>query len=91
LSEYPEHDKLSAVSEQRDTVQEFLDFLTMTEGLELARWERGRIDDRLVPVIQTDIEKARLIGRFFGIDADVLSSEKDAMLAEIRASMSGAS
>lgn len=78
MSAYPEHDKMSAVLEQSQTIGEFLDWLS-EQGITRARFEKmeGWRDPVLVPTHES-IEV--LLARYFGIDLSVIEAEKRAML-----------
>lgn len=88
MSTYPEHDKMQALGERRDEVQEFLDWLLDQPAYELAEWLTKREDGteyffpRLVPVNKS---REQIMADYFGIDLQKLSEEKDAMLADFRA------
>lgn len=77
MSDYPEHDKLSAISDQSQTIGEFLDMGDWT----LCRFDREW--DEFRPV---SIEAA--LAEWFGIDRAKIAAEKDAMLVAIRAAAS---
>ena len=73
--EYVEHEKLKAKMAERDTVQEFLDWLPVHDVV-LARWsdEDGKLFSYQVPY-------ATIIANFLGIDEKKLEAEKQHMLA----------
>lgn len=85
MSDYPEHDKLSAVSDESQTIGAFLD----TSGYTLCEWKEdidqcedcGEEHSGFVPV-PGSINK--ILAKHFGIDLDVLEAEKRAMLDAIR-------
>lgn len=95
-SKYTEHEKLKALGESREAVQELLDWLG-DDGIHLAKRHAhedgcyngdGELDcaarqEELIDHYET---KEKLMARFFEIDLDKLENEKRAMLDEIRAS-----
>ena len=74
---YPQHEKIKALGERRNTVQEFLDWLD-EQGIRLAEsagtGELCCIGD----------SKEKVMARFFGIDLNKLELEKRAMLDSLR-------
>ena len=97
---YPEHDKLIALGDDRDTIQHFLDWLD-EQGVTLAVYgQRNGYDDpprnenRLYALREGRhplIEKfpgrhvfEQIMAAYFDIDLDKISAEKDEMLAAIR-------
>lgn len=81
MADYPEHARMSKVSDRSQTIGEFLDWLRSTE-IVLAEWGTEDWDETLFP-INTSIEK--LLARFFQIDLQKIAEEKDQMIAELRA------
>ena len=86
MSEYPEHDKLTKVSAESQTIGEFLEWLEDTEKVHLARYEElegflGGPREMLTPY-HYDISE--LMAKFFGIDLDKIEAEKRQMLDAIR-------
>lgn len=95
-SQYPEHDKLSEISEASQAIGEFLESLN-AKGIELAAygtgdpsldsadenstWHKGH-PERLYPV-HTPIQT--LLAEHFEIDTDALEAEKRQMLEGIQA------
>jgi len=47
MSDYPEHDKMSAIVDQSQAIGEFLDWLA-TRGISLMTWREDLTDERLV-------------------------------------------
>lgn len=97
---YPEHAKLRRKAAERDTAQEFYDFLH-EQGLTLARYHEhsdgcyngeGDDDDHENPLCGfnenllygANDRPADLIGKFLSIDPKKLEREKRAMLDSIR-------
>lgn len=76
--QYPEHAKLSAVSDESQSIGEFLD------GSEyvIAEWVEidGLSEPRLLPTSKTINE---ILADHFGIDLDKIEAEKQAMLAQL--------
>lgn len=76
MSQYPEHDKLSEVSEQTQTVGEFLEW---AGGAGITLCEVAA-DGHFYPV--GDFQN--LLAEWMGIDRTRLEAEKQQMLAEMR-------
>lgn len=76
MSDYPEHDKMSAIKDKSQTIGEFLD---STEYV-LCLYDE---DDRLRPVAAS-IEQ--ILALYFDIDLNKIEAEKRAMLDALRAS-----
>lgn len=77
MSDYPEHDKLTAIQEESQTIGEFLD----TCGYALCEIKGGLTKDRFIPVRKpiTDI-----LAEYFCIDQQKIEAEKRAMLESMR-------
>jgi len=90
MSEYPEHEKLKSLMPQRNTVQEFLDWLedgdkgTGHPDLEDKSIELAYDCDDWGELRAIHWTKADIIGKFLGIDPVKLEVEKRQMLDEIR-------
>lgn len=83
MSDYPEHDKISAVKDETQAVGEFLEWLMATEYT-LAVPYNGDEDwcgQLYVPAFP-DI--TQLLARWKGIDLSKIEAEKRQMLAAIR-------
>ena len=80
-SKYPLHEELARREDERETVQNFIDWLHDGGHFVIAEvvHEEG-YGPEFVPI---RISRAELIGQFMGIDAKALSAEKDAMYREI--------
>lgn len=72
---YPQHDKLRAVKDKTQTINDFLEFLE-ENGVELVRFK----DDWRLTRQQRD----KFIAEFFEIDLDELEREKRAMIERLR-------
>lgn len=83
----PECDKLSEVSNERDTIVEFIEWLR-GRGIHLARYVQyeGYREETLVPDSTTDVSWAH---QFLDIDETALEAERRALLAELRELASG--
>lgn len=68
MSDYPEHDKLSAISDQSQVIGEFTDWAM----------GKGYIEKPSFKPTQD------ILAEFFGIDQEKLEEEKRAMLASLR-------
>lgn len=80
---YPEHEKLSKVSDKSRVIGEFVDWLSDEKGIQLGhnQWFDDCVERQFVPVggrIQA------LLAEFFEIDEDRLEQEKRAMLEHMR-------
>lgn len=78
-TQYPEHEKLTKVKDESQSIGEFLEWLN-PQGFAIAQWN-GHTE-------QWDCGTRHewLLAKYFGIDTDKLEQEKRQMLAEIRAS-----
>lgn len=92
MSDYPEHNKLTAQRARHEAAQDFIDFLLDELGYSLMTYERieyppivagmpPRVREEWVPV-QT--RRATLIAKFLDIDEDKLEEEKRQMLESLR-------
>jgi hypothetical protein len=78
LLEFPEHEKLRAISDQSQVCGEFLDWLRDEKGIHLCTWD---YDDG--PELAYESTNG-LLAEFFGIDLKKINDEKDAMYAALR-------
>lgn len=96
MSEYPEHERLKAISDKSQAIHDFLEWCG-ERGLWLAeryctRWDHPEdprcedgeceMSDKMLPTHQSD---HTLLAEFFKIDMDVIEVEKRAMLDALRA------
>lgn len=95
-SEYPEHDKLTKVSDQSQIVGEFLEFIAAEQGLQLCRFHMfgspaldgieidqiDFLDDGLWLPNNKNIQD--ILSGYFGIDLVALEAEKRLMLDRLR-------
>jgi hypothetical protein len=91
MGEYPEHEKVRALGDKREAVQEFLDWLyeafrpRESKGhCWLAAYPENPhslLFEELKPIFEN---REEIMAAFFGIDLRALSREKDEMLAEFR-------
>ena len=83
--EYPEHEKLSAISDQSQAIGQFLDWLQNEKAVTLAEYldeDGGHWGEaRLVP-IHRSIQ--HWLAEYFGIDLEVIETEKREMLDKQR-------
>lgn len=86
-SDTPECDKLAEVSNERDTIVEFIEWLR-DQGIHLAHYVQyeGYRDQTLAPDSTTDVSWAH---QFLDIDETALEAERRALLAELRELASG--
>lgn len=75
---YPECEKLSAVSVQRTSLDDFLGWLLAEKGIHLGAYPEGRM--RMVPA---SYNKERLIMEFLEIDMDEIERERRQLLASM--------
>jgi hypothetical protein len=75
VSDYPEHDKLAAISDESQVIGEFLE----TCGYELSEW-----NDDLEEFRPVRGGTNRILAKHFGIDLDKIEEEKRAMLDTMR-------
>jgi len=81
VSDYPEHDKLAAVSGETQAAGEFLTWLA-AQGYVIGRWMAVRRDERLVPISES-VET--LLAEWKDIDRHEIDREKRAMIAAMSA------
>jgi hypothetical protein len=79
---FPEHEKLLQISEQSQSIGEFLEWMHGTKGWTVA-YVPSYYESTLVPVSYNINE---LLAEFFGIDLKKVEAEKRAMLDEMRSS-----
>ena len=79
--QYPEHEKLKAISDKSQTIGEFLEWLSTEKGILLGEWG-GATGHTMYP---TQRSKVALLAEYFEIYQDRLESEKRAMLDTVRA------
>ena len=85
MNDYPEHDKLRAISGKSQAIGEFLDWLGAEKHWFLAEWDgikRADGDERAWPA---SYSITKLLAEFFEIDLDKIEAEKRAMLEALRA------
>lgn len=73
----PLHDKMAGLETERNTVQEFLDWL-QANGYWICKQDEN---DRFWPTFKSN---EKIIANFFDIDLNAFYAEKDALLAAIR-------
>jgi hypothetical protein len=80
----PELDRRLEIFDSREqpnlTLSEFLDWLD-EKGIVLAEWIEGDFSDRLFPVQKS---KSDLLHDYFGLDAQKIAEEQDALLQHLR-------
>lgn len=79
MNEYPEHQKLKAISDKSQAVHEFLEWLSRECGVELCT--RHAKTEELIPWMKRHDD---VIADFFEIDLTKINEEKEAMLAQMR-------
>lgn len=82
--EYPEHEKLTALGDEREHVQDFLDWLYDVLGARIVDGRDREIERTEKLSFPGADVRARLMAEFFGINLDVLDAEKKLMLDLIR-------
>lgn len=80
MSKYPEHEKLSAISDTSQAIGEFLDYGLASQGLVLAQYDEET--DRLWPTHKSIMA---ILADYFDIDQKKIDAEKEQMLADFRA------
>ena len=78
-SDYPEHEKLSEVSDKSQAIGEFIDWLEYEKGIHLGFYPDGQ-----EPMQAVFMNIRDLLADFFEIDLDKIDLEKDAMLEAMR-------
>jgi len=83
MTDYPEHDKLKAVSDKSRTIAEFLAWLSVEKEIVLAVW----VNDDSYPVLRMSqvMSDGDLVLEHFGIDPRELEIESRMMLDKIKA------
>lgn len=81
-SPYPEHDKLSEVSERSQEIGAFLDFGLPKMGLVVCEVIEIDGEEQLIPM-RRSIQS--VLAEYFGIDQAKIDAEKEAMLEAMRA------
>jgi hypothetical protein len=79
MTNYPEHEKLSAVKDKSQAIGEFLDIFLPRQGIVLM--EHTEYGD----YVPTHRSITSLLAEFFDIDQAKLDAEKEAMLDALRA------
>lgn len=77
MSDYPEHDKLSAVADESQTIGEFLDY----NGLGYMLGEHVQDGNRFVPVNKSITV---ILAEYFHIDLTKIEAEKREMIEKMR-------
>lgn len=77
--EYPEHEKLSCVSDKSQTIGLFLDWLLNEQPYHLAVYDDDYYDGHVLFPARDSINE--LLARYFDIDLQRLEMEKREMLA----------
>lgn len=92
MADTPEVDKLIKISESEDsqTIGEFLEWalfngyhLTKTVTMQVDGWREGDTDDR---EYEQPVGIEEILAHYYGIDLAKVRAEKEAVLAELRAS-----
>lgn len=96
MNDYPEHEKLQAISDKSQTIYDFLEWVMAERGLSLGEWVpddsgwNGRVlrDPETREALQRFMPATRsrreLLAAFFDIDLNKIEDEKRAMLDELR-------
>lgn len=79
MSNFPEHDKLSAVADQSQAIGEFVDWMAEHHDAGFKVWAEDNYGYRPV-----GISIHKLLAEFFEIDDLALENEKRAMLEQLR-------
>lgn len=82
MSEYPEHEKLAAISDKSQAIGEFLDWLFNTAKYSLSKVQSMPSGETKNVPHWPSIEN--LLGQYFHIDQDRINAEKEKMLAKLR-------
>ena len=80
MKTYPEHEKLSTVKEESQSIGEFLEWLESSKYA-ICEITGGGFTAQFHPSIKS-IES--LLAEYFEVDLKVIAAEKDAMLEEFR-------
>ncbi len=74
---YPEHDKLKAITAEKEIVQSFIDWLYDETDLDIFEWTK-------YDHFPTQKSREQIMAEYFGIDLQKLSREKDQILDDWR-------
>jgi hypothetical protein len=78
--EYPEHEKLHKIKDQSQAIGEFLDWLQSSRHVILAEYPK-QYKHTLVPI---HMSTENILAEYFGINLNVLETEKRIMLDELK-------
>ena len=86
---YPEHEKLKKVSDQSQTIGEFIDWLQNEAHYVIGQYKTSKGDrEILYPVhalyVRSGLCTDKLLAQYFDIDLQKIEEEKRHMLKEIR-------
>ena len=84
MSDYPECEKLKAVSDKSQVVGEFLEWLQYEKEFMIAKHVENEDEDGADYLAPMHINTERLLAEFFDIDMDKVETERRAMLESIR-------
>lgn len=90
MSEYPEHDKLAAISDESQAIYDFIVWLGDEKAVQLCGKRDGRPDHNSweCPWMPVGASIRDLLAEHFGIDMQRIEHEKRAMLDALRAMQS---
>lgn len=77
MSDYPEHDKLTKISDKTQAIGAFLEWCAYEKGVQLGRHDGHDF--------RPEGGSQALMAEWAGIDMNVIEAEKRQMLAEMRA------
>jgi len=78
---YPEHEKMSQITDRSHTISEFLEWLESRRILLCEAADERSWDSTYIPIV---LNVEQLLAEYFEIDLDKINNEKDEMLKEVR-------
>lgn len=78
MSNYPEHDKLSARKAEHEVLTDFLSWLDSQSRYVVGQWIVDDIDEL------SDREREEMLAKYLGVNRNAFMVEKNAMLEEHR-------
>ena len=80
---YPEHEKLQKISDHSQLIGEFLEWLLLERGLVICQGYDGPNEWPDRPYVPFDQPFDVLLAEYFSINQEVVSREKEEMLAQL--------
>jgi hypothetical protein len=87
MSDYPEHDKLVAISDKSQVIGSFIEWLENEKEIRLCTFVPARREDRIwIAEGYTPINESinDLLAEFFNIDQNKINQEKENMIKKLQ-------